>query len=115
MKFRTTNKEIKQWHRKVYRIGYGAAQSLLSKQEPIAYTCGVYGWNADVYEIEGVAIVTGYRPGVGASVDYDLLNKYEKKAEKIRNNFGLSYEQQKKKINKLLNEFIKALEEGEQQ
>lgn len=30
---------------------------------PIGYGCGVYGWNYDVYEIEGAVIVAGYRPG----------------------------------------------------
>lgn len=31
--------------------------------KPIGYGCGVFGWNYDVYEIEGVVIVAGYRPG----------------------------------------------------
>lgn len=30
---------------------------------PIGYGCGAFGWNYDVYEIEGVVIVAGYRPG----------------------------------------------------
>lgn len=112
MKFRTTNKDIKQWHAKVYRVGYCDAQHLLSCATPVAYTCGVYGWNADVYEVNNVAIVTGYRPGVGASVDYDLLNKYETKARKIACDNKFTYEQRKKKINKLLLDFLEALEGG---
>lgn len=106
MKFRTTNKEIKNGYNKILSIGYCGAQSLLRFENATAYTCGVYGWNYDVYTFGGVAICTGYRAMPGKSVDYDLLNEYEKAAEKIVYNYNLSYETQKERVNALLSEFI---------
>lgn len=48
------------------------------------YTAGVYGWNADIYCIEGggkfFAICTGYRPfGIYNEKIQELAEKYEKK------------------------------------
>lgn len=106
MKFRTTGKEIKNNYNAILSISYCGAQHLLRYQEARAYACGVYGWNYDVYTIGGVAICTGYRSMPGASVDYDLLNEYEKQAEKIVYNYNLSYETQKERVNALLHEFI---------
>lgn len=31
-------------------------------KEPQFYGCGVYGWNYDVYILESVIVVCGYRP-----------------------------------------------------
>ncbi len=109
MKFITTNKVIRQQYNKIYSIGYCGAYYLLQGSEPIAYTSGVYGWNADIYDVDGVALVTGYRP-IGVSVNYELLEKYENKAKVIYHNWGIPYEKRKKKINKLLTEFINNLE-----
>lgn len=43
---------------------------------------GVYGWNFDVYDIDGTAIVTGYRgmPERNSHADYELVREYECKA-----------------------------------
>lgn len=46
--------------------GYCDLSYLLNNHSPIAYTCGVYGWNFDVYEVYGVTICTGYRNMPGA-------------------------------------------------
>jgi hypothetical protein len=29
---------------------------------PCAYTCGVYGWNCDIYDLGGFLLTEGYRP-----------------------------------------------------
>lgn len=65
-------------------VPYGALQSLLRYEEPEAYTSGTYGWNADIYGFAGIAIVTGYRPFGGCRPSYDLIQKYEKRAEAIQ-------------------------------
>ena len=64
MKYRTTAKAIRANYEAV-SLGYCEAQNLLrAVAEPEAYTCGVYGWNADIYRTTepGKVIVTGYRP-----------------------------------------------------
>lgn len=116
MKFKTTNKDIKNYYSKVFRIGYCSAVQLLRYEDPRAYTAGIYGWNADLYVVEGVALVTGYRPGVGEQINYDLLDKYEKKARKINDDYSRSYDSRKKAVTRLLHKFIAEItkEDGEQ-
>lgn len=116
MKFKTTNKQIQQYYGKVYRIAYCAAANLLRYEDARAYTAGVYGWNADLYVVEGVALVTGYRPGVGERVDYTILDKYEKKVQKINDDYARSCDSRKKAVTKLLYKFIAEItkEDGEQ-
>lgn len=110
MKFRTTKKEVTNGYGIVLKIGYCNAQNLLQYQNERAYTCGSYGWNADIYEIEpfnGTAIVTGYRP-FGTATDYETLKEYETKAEKINYDRTLDYEERKTRVNSLLVDFIRA-------
>lgn len=72
---------------------------------PIAYTCGVYGWNFDVFEVYGVTICTGYRNMPGKRLDG--IREYEKKAREIWDNYNTPYETQKEETEKLLQEFCK--------
>ena len=117
MKFKTTTKKIKQNYANNYiiSIGYCDLQTLLKYESPRAYTSGIYGWNYDLYEIDGVAICTDYR-GMpqGKNFNYDLVRKYETKAQKIadrRKKENQTWEQfdnkQKKDMQKLLNSFLK--------
>ena len=111
MKYRTTAKEIRNYGGKVVSAGYCDLQTLLSNREPNAYTCGVYGWNFDVYNVNGITICTGYRGMVGRRANN--IDKYEKKAQDIRKkhySFGCtgqrwSYERYQKALDKLLAEF----------
>ena len=105
MKFKTTKKEINACYYAV-SIGYCDLQDLLSHENAAAYTCGVYGWNADIYTFGNVAIVTGYRP-FGIHIDYDIVNKYNKKARAIREDYTKDYETQKAELYSLIIEFIK--------
>ena len=86
MKIKTTAKAIRENYGKNYRleIGYCDMQYLLRYDNPIGYTCGIYGWNFDLYDINGIAICTGYRgmPS-GKNFDYSIVHKYEEKARKI--------------------------------
>ena len=106
MKFRTTAKEIRNGYGKKIAISYCGAQHLLSAHQPVAYTCGTYGWNFDVYIVDGVTICTGYRGMVGKSVNYDLLRKYETAAEKVRYNNAMTWEERNEECDKLLREFL---------
>lgn len=80
MKFKTTKKAIMANYVKVIEIGYCDLQYLLNYKSPIAYTAGVYGWNADIYDFGGVAIVTGYKPFGNIHPNWEIVEKYEKEA-----------------------------------
>jgi hypothetical protein len=82
MKFKTTAKAIKEGYHKIIRAGYCDLQYLLSNQNPVAYCSGYYGWNFDVYDINGVAIATGYRgmPEKNSNATYALIREYDAKA-----------------------------------
>lgn len=106
MKFKTTAKEIRNSYGKKIAVSYCGMQHLLYNHAPVAYTCGVYGWNFDVYSVDGVTICTGYRGMVGKSVDYELLQEYETEAERIVYNYKIPYEERKDRIEALLIEFL---------
>lgn len=106
MKFKTTAKAIRESYGKKIAVSYCGMQYLLSNHAPIAYTCGVYGWNFDLYTVDGVNICTGYRGMVGKSVDYAVLREYETKAEKISNDYHIPYEERRELIENLLHEFL---------
>ena len=89
----------------ILHIGYSDLSTLLRFHSPIFYNCGVYGWNFDAYEVNGVAIITGYRNTFGKSVNYDLVREYEMKARKIEMG-NRSYEEWKNDFEVLLNEFL---------
>ena len=83
MKYQTTAKAVKEGYHQIIAVGYCELQSLLSYKNPTAYAKGYYGWNFDVYDINGRAIVTGYRnmPSKNSKASYDLIQEYEKKSQ----------------------------------
>ena len=85
MKYRAKQNETNRNCRCLY-AGYCDLQEELSILEPNAYTCGVYGWNADLYELPyNFVIVTGYRPFGKARL---TLNAEEKtKCKEIKQNW----------------------------
>lgn len=89
-----------------FAVGYCGMQNLLRYQDRLGYTHGVYGWNFDVYKIDDCVISTGYRGMVGKSINYDLLRKYELKAEKIIHDWTIPYEKSKQEVNDLLFELL---------
>lgn len=98
MKYQTTAKALKEGYGKIISIGYCGLQNLLSYKNPIAYNKGYYGWNFDVYDIDGIAIVTGYRsmPNKNSKASYNLIKEYEDKSQ------GKTAEEK----DDLINEFI---------
>ena len=105
MKTQTTQKYIKSSYKSIIQVGYSVLQNLLKYKQPWYYTAGTYGWNADVYVIKGVAIVTGYRPFGNIKASYDVCRKYDNDAEDI-NNQSLSFDEKKEKIDVLIEDFI---------
>lgn len=109
MKFRTTGKAIKANYDAV-ALGYCEAQSLLRTVEPIAYTCGVYGWNADIYTNGHKAIVTGYRPvGREPKLTFEEVRIYEAAARVIASDYNKPYEQRQKELADLLKDFFEKI------
>ena len=93
-------------YHKVIEISYCGVQSLLRHKNPIAFTCGMYGWNSDIYDMgKGVAIVTGYRPFGNVHPNYDIVNYFEKQATNICEN--VPYEEREGVLDILINGFIK--------
>lgn len=105
MKFKTTRKAVTESSNTILKVGYCDLAYLLKFEEPIAYTSGVYGWNADIYKLDGLTIVTGYRP-FGNYENYDLVHEYEDKARKIAGDYNTPWEERRDAVNKLLDEFI---------
>ena len=106
MKLKATQKRVKEVYRHIICIGYCNLQYLLYYRNAFAYTAGVYGWNADIYDIGGgVAICTGYRPFGNVSADYELVNEYDNKAREIIHNTKID-DNPREKVDELLNEFI---------
>lgn len=105
MKLKTTKTAIKNSFNSILSLGYCDIQYLTYYKRPFAYSCGVYGWSCDYYEIENVCLSTGYAP-IGQNVDYKLVRKYEAKAQKISLDYNIDYKIRERKVNKLLIEFI---------
>lgn len=105
MKYKTTRKAVVNGSVNVRSAGYCDLSYLLRNHSPIAYTCGVYGWNFDVFEVYGVTICTGYRNMPGKRLDG--VTEYEQKAREIWGNYSMPYEEQKEKTEILLQEFCK--------
>lgn len=106
MKYQTTRKSVVNGYYKIISCNYCEAQFLLNYHNPVAYTCGIYGWNADVYDFGNIAIVTGYRPFGNVNKNYDLLNMYNQKAKQIIYNPDMTYSDKVREVNNLLVEYM---------
>lgn len=102
MAIRATRKEINATFRNVYSVPYCSIQYLTMDVAPMAYTSGVYGWNADVYAMGSAALVTGYRP-FGKEVDRAIVDSFENRAKQ------LVHDRRYSELAKLRNEFIQSL------
>lgn len=84
MKYKTTALALKAGYHKIIACGYCDLQNLLYYKSPIAYSQGTYGWNFDVYDVDGVAIATGYRGMPSKNTiknPYELVRKYDELAQ----------------------------------
>ena len=77
MKTRVTAKWVRQHFETIYSASYSALCDLQSAlPAPTYYTCGVYGWNADVFILDiDTAVVAGYRPFGNVKVDTEKLRE----------------------------------------
>ena len=105
MKVKVTEKQIKNNYKNIIELGYCEANSLLMSIEPTFYTSGVYGWNADIYQINyNTVIVTGYRPF--GNIESGNVREYDEKAFGISRNYKLTWDEVKEQINEVLEKYI---------
>ncbi len=63
MTIKLRKKDITNQFRYILEFGYCEIQWIESYLDKLGYTCGTYGWNADIYYINNdMCLVTGYRP-----------------------------------------------------
>lgn len=105
MKFKTTAKALRQEGGPIVSAGYCDLAHLLKYHDPVAYTCGVYGWNFDVYFVNGLTICTGYRGMVGRRANN--IAEYERRARELdsKDYWTTPYEERREEMEKLLAEF----------
>lgn len=111
MKVKVTRRQVFDNYCNVISVGYCDLQDLLQFKNANYYTCGIYGWNSDIYDLgNGVALSTGYRPiGNLKASYYHITKKYNEKAKKVHNQYynnKIKYDTRNKKLDKLLNEFV---------
>jgi hypothetical protein len=105
MKFQTTKKAIENGYNNVISVPYCELQYLLYFDSPVAYTANKYGWQADIYNIENAAIVTGYAPFGNIKPRYTLCRRYDDIARDIIYS-NLSSENQREQITALKRDFL---------
>lgn len=106
MKYKTTRKAVVNGSNNVRSAGYCDLTFLLNNHNAVAYTCGTYGWNFDVYEVYGVTICTGYRGMPGPRMEG--VAEYERKARDILSwENKAPYEEKREAVENLLHEFCK--------
>lgn len=90
-------------------VGYCDLQNLLHYVSPDYYTCGVYGWNFDVYTFGDYAITTGYRSMIDncRHEDFSCSEWDDKAREIIKNHSWNDYDRTRKEVNSLLEDFLK--------
>ena len=106
MKFKTTQKAIKNGYRDIVCVGYCNLQHLLNCESAIAYTTRAEGWGADIYSFGNVAIVTGYAPFGTIRPAYDIQRKYDEYALEIVCNWSIKYEERKTMLASLIEQFL---------
>lgn len=107
----TKLKMMKQITKETARVSYhsiikveeGKLHNLLYEEQPTAQIVDGIGWVADVYEVDGVAVVTGYKP-IGIRPADELIKKYEAAAKEIRDRW-LPHVEMKSKLHALVVEF----------
>ena len=122
MKYKTTKKAVQNNYKNIIRLGAVELYYLLKFTDPAAYTSGVYGWNADIYDFDNVVIVTGYRPFGNISPNYKLVEKYNQLGKAIYEEehnpskaWNEEQEEKENRLNQLINQFIKEVTKQEEE
>lgn len=111
MKIETTKKEIMNSFPKVYYLLQRTGYEISCFFNPDYYTCGKYGWNCDVFNIENsVALTYGNRP-FGKEYPEEQQEELVRKLEKLESRYDkgiIKYDTMKRKGREIINEFFLA-------
>ena len=110
MKFKTTQKAIKNGYSNVIGVPYCALQRLLSCESEIAYTTRAEGWGADIYQFGNTAIVTGYAPFGNIRPGYEVNQRYEERATEATKGI-YNWNEKKAILRELIKEYIKEVKQ----
>ena len=108
MKKLTNKNIINKTFKKVFSCGYCDLQFITSK-DPIAYNKGLYGWNYDLYDYNGIAITSGYRNTCGKRIAREFLQYLQQKAmenKKYMFSDSKKYNENKENIEKELVSYL---------
>lgn len=106
MKRRVYKKEIRADYKKIICVGYCNLQNLLRVVAPFGYTARAEGWGADIYDVDGVAIVTGYDPFGNVKPAYDRQRFFDDAARAVWSDYSLDYDTQTKRVYNMLLDFV---------
>lgn len=110
MRVQVTKRDVMKQNRFVICVGYCDLQYLLRFKDSQFYTAGMYGWNADIYQVSPSAvIVTGYRPFGNVKVEFGILRGFENRASHILNQRELTYDEKKEALDEILDEFLQVV------
>lgn len=101
IKQRVTNKFVKEIYgtKNIVNIRYCYIDKWLHRLSPMFYTCGIYGWNYDVYNLGGFAICQGYRNIPGIRATDEQLNAIKARLEALdKKDHLLTYDEMNKLI-----------------
>lgn len=108
MKVQVSQRQIMSNYFAVIEVGYCDLQYLLTYEDARYYTAGVYGWNANLFEVPNTnrIIVTGYRPF--GNVKAYRVREYDQKAKQFLEENRLSdmsFFEKQQKLRELIKEF----------
>ena len=106
MKAKVTKKQVMSSYSNILKLSYCELQHLLNRFSPQYYTRGINGWNADIYIIDGMCIVTGYHPFGSEYPSSAEIDRVEKEYQELKE-LHLSYEDETKKVIELLRSLLK--------
>lgn len=125
MKIEMTKSDVESEFSKVVVLHGGQQKfiNLLKRAvEPYGYNAGVYGWNYDVYKINGIGFAEGYRiPNFRNEARYSqeiMDNAVEKAEEVVKNNRkpenipSYNYEKEKSEVLDALKVFTDSVRQG---
>lgn len=106
----------------LYNYQTEAVNSIKKTFSPVGYNAGVYGWNYDVYDINGVGFVEGYRiPNFTNSARYskeildkvtDKINEIWKNNRKHENIPSYNYKKEQAEFLNAFKEFTDSVKQG---
>lgn len=88
----------------VAQVGYCDLANLLAHDRPMGHNEGIYGWNWDAYDVDGVTIVTGYRNLTGIGLPRESYVDLEEEAKRVCRDGSLGHAEMMERLDALKRE-----------